>query len=73
MSIVPFVRDAGERRFKFPFPQAYAAKPVPGTTAKPDLAALNGNAAAALEKLIAASSSIAAHSRSQGDSCISNG
>ena len=73
MGITSFIRDARERLFKLPFPQAYAAKPVPGTTPRPDLAALSGNAAAALEKLIAASGSIAALSGSQGGSCFSNG
>lgn len=37
MSMISFVQDAG-----VPFTQAYAAKPVPGTAAKPDLAALKG-------------------------------
>ena len=50
MSLVSFIKEAGEKLFKHPQAEAPAAAPA---AAQPDIAALNATAGAAIEKYIA--------------------
>ena len=50
MSLISFIKEAGEKLFKHPQTEASAAAPA---AAQPDIAALNATAGAAIEKYIA--------------------
>lgn len=52
MSLISFLKDAGEKLFNHPQAQAPAAASTP-TAAQPDVAALNATAGQAIEKYIA--------------------
>src|SRR4051812_15107345 len=52
MSLISFIKEAGEKLFKHPQAEAAAATPAAPAAAQPDIAQLNATAGAAIEKYI---------------------